>query len=36
MPISEGGKLEIGQSGDASARVLLPPFPPQNTLTQIK
>ena len=36
MTVSEGGELEIGQLGDASARVLLPPLPPQNTLTQIK
>ena len=31
MPVGEGSKLEISQSGDASARVLLPPLAKQST-----
>jgi hypothetical protein len=36
VPIGKGGSLKIDQSRDASARVLLPPFPPQNASAQVK
>ena len=36
MPIGEGGQLEIRQSSDATARILLAPFLPQNALAKVK
>jgi hypothetical protein len=36
VPVGEGSELEIGQSGDASTRVLLPPLAPQDALTQVE
>ena len=36
MPIDKGRKLAIDQSRDASARILLSPFPPQNASAQVK
>ena len=36
MPIGEGGQLEIRQSSDATARILMAPFLPQNALAKVK
>ena len=36
MTISEGSESEVDYSGDAPARILMPPLTPQHPLTQVE